>query len=177
MNEMDARGLLMINTGDGKGKTTAAFGQALRVAGHGQKVCIIQFIKGKWPTGEGRAMARLADCVELHVCGSGFTWQAEDLDEVVQAAVQGWRLAREKIASGSFRLIVLDELTYPINYGIIAEDEVLATLAARPAHLDILITGRGAGAGLLAVADLVTEMREVKHPYRKGLAARQGIEY
>jgi len=174
---MRDRGLLMVNTGNGKGKTTAAFGQALRVAGHDQRVCIIQFIKGKWPTGEGRAMERLADYVELHVCGTGFTWEAESRDEVVRAALRGWSLAREKIASGDFRLIVLDEFTYPLNYGMIAEDEVLEVLVARPAGLDVLITGREAGAGLLAAADLVTEMREVKHPYRQGVAARPGIEY
>ncbi len=174
---MGARGLLMVNTGNGKGKTTAAFGQALRVAGHDRKVCIIQFIKGSWPTGESRAMAWLTDRIELHVCGTGFTWKAENRDEVVQAAVQGWRLAQEKIASRAFRLLVLDELTYPINYGIIDENEVLATLASRPADLDILITGRDAGAGLIAAADLVTEMREIKHPYRKGITARPGIEY
>jgi cob(I)alamin adenosyltransferase len=174
---MEEQGLVMVNTGNGKGKTTAAFGQALRVAGHDQLVCIIQFIKGNWPTGESLAVARLADCVELYICGTGFTWKAESRDEVILAALQGWRLAKEKIASGSFRLIVLDELTYPINYGIISEDEVLAVLSSRPAGLDVLITGREAGAGLLAVADLVTEMREIKHPFRKGIAARQGIEY
>jgi len=174
---MGKQGLVMVNTGNGKGKTTAAFGQALRVAGHDQKVCIIQFIKGNWPTGESQAVARLADCVELHICGTGFTWKAESRDKVVRAATEGWRLAREKIASGLFRLVILDELTYAINYGIIGEDEVLAVLASRPAGLDVLITGREAGAGLLAAADLVTEMREIKHPFRKGLAARQGIEY
>jgi cob(I)alamin adenosyltransferase len=176
MNEMRIQGLIMVNTGNGKGKTTAAFGQALRVVGHGQRVCVIQFIKGKWPTGESQALARLGDQVELHVRGTGFTW-TESRDEVVRAALQGWSLAREKISAGRFRLVVLDELTYLINYGIIDEAEVLATLAARPASLDIVVTGRDASAGLLAAADLVTEMREIKHPYRQGRAARQGVEY
>lgn len=174
---MAERGLIMVNTGNGKGKTTAAFGQALRVAGHGQRVCIVQFIKGDWPTGESLVLERMADCIELHVCGTGFTWQAESREEVVRAALQGWRLAREKMASGLFRLVVLDEFTYPLNYGIIAEAEVLTALDARPPGLDVLITGREASGGILAAADLVTEMREIKHPYRKGVAARRGIEY
>jgi cob(I)alamin adenosyltransferase len=123
------------------------------------------------------AMSRLADCVELHVCGTGFTWLAESREEVALAALQGWRLAREKMASGLFRLVVLDEITYPVNYGIIDEEEVLAALASRPADLDVLITGREAGAGILAAADLVTEMLEIKHPYRSGVKGRQGIEY
>lgn len=174
---MVERGIVIINTGNGKGKTTAAFGQALRVAGHGLPVCIIQFIKGQWATGEGKAVKWLADRIELHVCGTGFTWQADNRDEVIEAARAGWHLARGKIATGPYRLVVLDELTYLVNYGIISEAEVREALASRPAGMDIVITGREAGAGLLAVADLVTEMREIKHPYRQGVAARKGREF
>ena len=174
---MVERGLIIINTGNGKGKTTAAFGQALRVAGHDLPVCIIQFIKGQWTTGEGRAVKRLDDRIELHVCGTGFTWQAADRAEVIAAAQEGWRLALEKINSGDFRLVVLDELTYIINYGIISEEEVVAALLARPAGVDIVITGRDVGSGLVAAADLVSEMREIKHPYRLGIAARKGVEF
>ncbi len=171
------RGLLLVNTGDGKGKTTAALGQALRAAGHELPVCIIQFIKGPWPTGEAKALARLTERIELHVCGTGFTWTAASREEVVAAGLKGWNLAREKIGSGAFRLVVLDELTYLINYGIVEEAEVLEVLANRPVDLDIVVTGRGASEGLLAAADLITEMREVKHPYHHGLAARKGMEY
>lgn len=171
------RGIVIINTGAGKGKTTAAFGQALRVAGHGLPVCIIQFIKGKWLTGEGKALNRLSDLIELHVCGTGFTWQAENRDEVIGAALAGWRLAQEKITAGGYRLVVLDELTYLINYGIISENEVRTVLASRPNGVDIVITGRGAGEGLIAVADLVTEMREIKHPYSQGVSAIKGREF
>lgn len=171
------RGIVIINTGNGKGKTTAAFGQAVRVAGHGLPVCIIQFIKGQWATGEGKAVKSLANCIELHVCGTGFTWQADNRDEVTEAALVGWRLAREKIASGAYRLVVLDELTYLINYGIISEDQVREVLSCRPDGVDIVITGREAGAGLLAVADLVTEMREIKHPYGQGVKAVKGREF
>ncbi|NTV15505.1 MAG: cob(I)yrinic acid a,c-diamide adenosyltransferase, partial [Desulfobulbaceae bacterium] len=173
---MAERGVIIINTGNGKGKSTAAFGQALRVAGHNLPVCIIQFIKGQWLTGEAQAVKRLGDNIELHVCGTGFTWQAADRTEVVAAAQAGWRLAQEKINSGRYRLVVLDELTYPINYGMLSEQEVVATLLARPPGLDIVITGREAGAALVAAADLVSEMREIKHPYQQGVAARLGVE-
>ncbi len=174
---MADRGLIIINTGNGKGKTTAAFGQALRVAGHDLAVCIIQFIKGQWTTGEGLAVKRLSDHIELHVCGTGFTWQAADRAEVIAAAQAGWRLALEKINSGEYRLVVLDELTYIVNYGIVGEQEVVAALLARPAGVDVVITGRDAGAALVAAADLVSEMREIKHPYRQGIAARKGVEF
>jgi len=171
------RGIVIINTGNGKGKTTAAFGQALRVAGHGLPVCIIQFIKGQWVTGEGKAVQSWADRIELHVCGTGFTWQAENRAEVIEAALSGWRLARAKLAAGAHRLVVLDELTYLINYGIISEDELRDALSSRPDGVDVVITGRAAGEGLLAMADLVTEMREIKHPYRQGVLARRGCEF
>lgn len=174
---MSERGVIIINTGNGKGKTTAAFGQALRVAGHDQSVCIIQFIKGQWPTGEGRAVKRLSDHIELHVCGTGFTWQAAERAVVIAAAREGWQLALEKINSGNYRLVVLDELTYVVNYGIVSEQEVVGALIARPVGVDIIITGRDAGAGLVAAADLVSEMREIKHPYQQGIPARKGVEF
>lgn len=174
---MRERGIVMVNTGNGKGKTTAAFGQALRVAGHDLPVCIIQFIKGRWATGEGKAVEWSAGRIELHVCGTGFTWQADNRDEVIAAALAGWRLAREKIAAGTYRLVVLDELTYLINYGIISEEEVREVLSSRPEGVDIVITGRDAGEGLIALADLVTEMCEIKHPYRQGVMARKGREF
>lgn len=171
------QGIVIINTGNGKGKTTAAFGQALRVAGHGLPVCIIQFIKGKWSTGEGKAVKALNDYIELHVCGTGFTWHSDNRDEINTAALAGWRLTREKITSGAYRLVVLDELTYLINYGIISVAEVRDLLLSRPDGLDIVITGREAGDELIALADLVTEMCEIKHPFRQGVTARKGREF
>jgi cob(I)alamin adenosyltransferase len=169
--------MLIINTGDGKGKTTAAFGQALRMAGHGYRVCIIQFIKGKWQTGEAKAVANFRDLIELHVCGTGFTWEAEHIDEVKDAARSGWKLAGEKIASGMYRLVVLDELTYLLNYGIIEESEAVDLLRARPAGVNVVVTGRGAGTELIGAADIVTEMKEIKHAYREGIEAGKGVEF
>jgi cob(I)alamin adenosyltransferase len=171
------KGLVIINTGNGKGKTTAAFGQALRAAGHGAPVCIVQFIKGKWQTGESKALESCGLDIELHVCGTGFTWEAEDMAEVKSAALKGWELAREKISSGRYGLVVLDELTYLVNYGVIRGTEVLAVLGDRPTGVDVVITGRDAPEELIEVADLVTEMREVKHPYAAGVKARKGVEF
>ena len=174
---MATQGLVIINTGHGKGKTTAAFGQALRAAGHGLKVCIIQFIKGQTRTGEALAfMAAFPGQVELHLAGTGFTWQQE-METVKTAALTGWQLAREKIFSDSYDLIVLDELTYLIGFGILTEDEVLDLFRARPKRLHLVITGRDASQGLIEYADLVTEMRAIKHPFQKGIKAQKGIEF
>ena len=171
------KSVIIVNTGNGKGKTTSAFGQALRVAGHGGRVCIIQFIKGKWQTGEAKAASLLHDLVEIHVCGTGFTWEAENMEGVKDAGKKGWQLAQQKIASGQFQLVVLDEITYLVNYGVISEDELVRTLQIRPEKTDIVITGRDAGQAIIEAADLVTEMREVKHPYRSGVEARKGVEF
>ena len=174
---MATQGLVIINTGHGKGKTTAAFGQALRAAGQGLKVCIIQFIKGQTKSGEALALTTaFPDQVELHLTGTGFTWQQE-METVKAAALAGWRLAGEKILSDAFDLIVLDELTYLIGFGIVSEEEILALLRKRPKRLHVVITGRDASQGLIDYADLVTEMRAVKHPFAKGDKARKGIEF
>ena len=174
---MKERGLVLINTGNGKGKTTSAFGQALRAAGHGAPVCIIQFVKGAWQTGEARAVGKLDDLIELHICGTGFTWDAESKEEVIAAGRKGWQLASEKLASGDYRLVVLDELTYLVNYDIISAQEVLQCLEERPPGVDVVITGRDASPGLISAVDLVTEMREIKHPYHRGIKARKGMEF
>jgi cob(I)alamin adenosyltransferase len=170
-------GLTILFTGNGKGKTTAAFGQALRAAGHHKKIAIIQFIKERTDTGEALAIAALGDRIELHVTGSGFSWAQRDQTAFQQVAQAGWRLAQEKIASNAYDLIILDELTYLIHFELVPEAEVLATLAAKPAGLHLIITGRHAGPGLIAAADLVTEMREVKHPHQRGITAQAGIEF
>lgn len=170
-------GLTIVFTGNGKGKSTAAFGQALRAAGHGKKVAIIQFVKGRDDTGEAKALANLADRIELFVTGSGFSWAQRDQAAFQAAARAGWQLAREKIASRAYDLIVLDELTYLIHFGLVPESEVLAVLAAKPADLHLVVTGRHASQALIAAADLVTEMREIKHPYHQGITAQKAIEF
>lgn len=174
---MAKKGLIIINTGKGKGKTTAAFGQALRAVGHGVKVCIIQFIKGTWETGEAKAIRTVSNLIEFHIKGSGFTWQAENMEEVKQIALEGWKLAQEKIMSDQYGLVILDELTYLIEYQIIRESEVLEILDKRPSQLDVVITGRNASSGLIEAADLVTEMKETKHHFNVGIKAQKGIEY
>lgn len=174
---MTEQGLIIINTGNGKGKTTAALGQAFRAAGHGFKVCIIQFIKGAWQTGEAKAAKAFPDLIEFHIKGSGFTWEEKNPEKVKQAAQEGWELARDKIMSNNYDLVILDELTYLIEYQIIKEAEVLHLLKNRPSRLHIVITGRNAGPGLIGIADLVTEMKEIKHPFGSGIKARKGIEF
>ncbi|RJX31195.1 MAG: cob(I)yrinic acid a,c-diamide adenosyltransferase [Desulfurivibrio sp.] len=176
-NERARRGLVLLHTGDGKGKSTAAFGQALRAAGQGLKVCIIQFIKAQTGTGEARAFQALAGQVEFHVKGSGFTWQQKNKDEVIRVARQAFAFAREKIMSGRYDMVVLDELTYLLSYGMVAEEEVLELIRQRPASLHLVITGRDAGEKLVAAADLVSEVRMIKHPYAAGVKAQKGIEF
>lgn len=171
---MDRQPLVLIFTGDGKGKTTAAFGQALRALGHGLRVCVIQFIKSS-AAGEAKALAALP-LAEIHVMGTGFTWE-RPREEVEEAARRAWLLAREKILAPDYGMVVLDEVTYPFNYGILDEEELLRLLgdAGRRAH--VVLTGRNASPTLIAAADLVTEMRAVKHPYTAGAEARKGIEF
>lgn len=173
----DKKGLLIVNTGDGKGKSTAAFGILLRAWGRGMKVCVIQFIKsetGKW--GEVKAAQKMG--IEWLTTGDGFTWLSKDMDETTARALHGWKLAQEKIASGVYDLILLDEFTYPLHYGWLDAAEVLDWLTAnRPPNLHLIITGRYAPEALLRKADLVTEMKLVKHPYQQGVKAQAGIEF
>ncbi len=171
------KGLLMVFTGDGKGKTTAALGLALRSAGHGLKVCFIQFIKGSWKYGELEAVKKHRDVIDFHVMGKGFTWKSEDIEKDREAARHAWRLAQEAIVSNRYHLVVLDEFTYLLMYRMIDLQPVLATLANKPEHLHVAITGRGAPEELSAAADLVTEMRPIKHPFKAGIKAQKGIEF
>lgn len=174
---MTRKGLVLLNTGNGKGKSTAAFGQAMRAAGNGFKVCVIQFIKGNAQTGEAKAFARFSDNVEFHVKGSGFTWAIEDKSEAVRAAREAFDFAKEKIRSDLYDMVVLDELTYLVTYEMVSEDEVIELVNNRPERLHLVITGRNASKKLIDAADLVTEMVEVKHPYQKGVKAQRGIEF
>jgi len=175
-DNMQEKGLTIIFTGDGKGKTTAALGQVLRAVGHGLKTCVIQFIKGKWPTGEAKAMGTFGGLGEFHTMGSGFTWKCSE-QETIDAAAQAWQLTKVKVMSGAYDLVVLDELTYLVTYKLLDENEVLDLIKQRPKQVNLVITGRNASQGILEAADLVTEMRLLKHPYEKGIKARAGIEY
>ena len=174
---------MIVYTGEGKGKTTAALGQALRAVGQGLKVLMIQFLKGEWQSGERVAAAHLPN-FRLRPMGLGFTWNGRHSPEEHRAALrQAWQAAREALLSGEYDLVILDELNnvfhireFPVS-DILTVEEVLATLAARPAHVHVLITGRGAPPELIERADLVTEMVAVKHPYALGRRATRGIEY
>ncbi len=171
------KGLLMVFTGNGKGKTTSALGLTFRALGHGWRVCFIQFIKGSWKYGELEAAKRFSGQLDFHVTGRGFTWKSEDLDKDIAAAREGWDLARRVIEENRHQLVVLDELTYLVSYKMLDEGEVLEVLGSRDPGLHVVVTGRGAGEGLIEAADLVTEMREIKHPYKHGIKAQQGIEF
>jgi cob(I)alamin adenosyltransferase len=174
---MGRTGLLMVNTGNGKGKTTAALGLAFRALGHELPVCIVQFIKGHWKYGELTSAARFEGLLDFRVTGEGFTWKSKDLDKDRQAAREGWNLAKSVIAAGRHHLVVLDEFTYVINYRMVDEEEAMKVLRDRPEGLHLLVTGRDAPTWLIDMADLVTEMREVKHPYKAGIKAQKGIEW
>ncbi len=167
---------VIVNTGDGKGKTTAAMGTALRALARGWKVCVIQFIKsGRWRTGE-ESVARDLGVTWVNA-GDGFTWESEDLAQSEALAKRAWKEARERLASGDFDVVVLDEVTYPMVWGWISTEEVVQSLLERPPHVNVIATGRDAPAELLSVADTVTEMQKIRHAYDRGVHARRGIDY
>lgn len=168
--------LVLVNTGDGKGKTTAALGTMLRARARGWRVCVVQFMKsGEWKVGEEQAARQLG--VEWWTLGDGFTWESEDLSESEAVAREAWRQATAVIAGGEYEMVLLDEITYPMNYGWIDTDEVVRVLRERPEATNVICTGRDAPAALIEVADTVTEMRKVKHPFDRGIQARRGIDY
>ncbi len=173
----EERGLLIVHTGAGKGKSTAAFGMVLRCLGHGMRVGIVQFVKGAWGTGERTVLARFPDLVTCRAMGEGFTWDTQDRTRDITAARAAWDLATEMIADPSYRLVLLDELNIVLRYDYLPIDEVVAVLKAKPRDLHIIVTGRNARPELLEVADLVTEMTLVKHPFRAGVKAQPGIEF
>jgi cob(I)alamin adenosyltransferase len=171
-----APSLVLVNTGHGKGKSSAAFGVMLRALARGWRVAVVQFIKsGKWKVGEEKIGRELG--VDWLKGGDGFTWESPDLDQSRGRAVAAWALARATIEAGEHKLVVLDEITYPINYGWISGEEVAATIRDRPSHVSIVATGRDAPAELIEVADTVTEMVKVRHAYDRGIRARRGIDY
>mgnify|MGYP001086922733 CR=1 FL=1 len=168
--------LLLVNTGDGKGKSTAAFGTMLRALARGWDVAVIQFIKsGDWKSGEETIARRLG--VDWHVLGDGFSWDAEDLEKSAELARDAWALVLRLLEAGDHGLLILDEITYPMNWDWIDTDEVVAALEARPAHVNVVATGRDAPQPLIDLADTVTEMKVVKHAFKdQGIKAQKGIE-
>ncbi len=171
------KSLLIVNTGHGKGKTTAALGQVFRALGHGFKVCVVQFLKGTWKYGELEAAKRFPDLLEIHVLGKGFTWRSDNIQEDIQLAKEAWQYAEQVIQSGKFNLVVLDELTYLISYGMVPEQDILECLKNRPPGLHVVVTGRDAPKALIDLADIVTEMRETKHCFQQGIKGQRGIEF
>lgn len=171
-----ASSLVLVNTGEGKGKSTAAFGTAMRAAGRGWKVCVIQFLKsGRWKTGEQKAARDLG--IDWWTLGDGFTWDSSDMERTEAVARAAWQAAREKITSGTYRLVVLDEVTYAITWGWIDEAEVVAAIRSRPSDVSVIVTGRDASPAIMELADTVTEMVKRKHAFDAGITALAGIEF
>ncbi len=175
------RGVLIVNTGDGKGKSTAGFGVALRAAGHGQRVGIVQFIKGTWKTGEQAAFARFPE-IDHVVAGDGFTWNTQDRAQDIALTRKGWDAVKEMIEASrgenpKYQVLVLDEINIVLGYDYLPIAEVVEVLRNKPTELTIIATGRGAKQELIDIADTVTEMRPIKHAYAAGIKARRGVEF
>jgi cob(I)alamin adenosyltransferase len=173
----EERGLVIVHTGTGKGKSTAAFGMVMRCLGHGLKVGIVQFIKGAWDTGERHVLARFPDLVTCRAMGEGFTWETQDRARDIAAARAAWAAAQAMIADPRYHLVLLDELNIVLRYDYLDIAEVVAALKAKPRDLHVVVTGRNAKPELIEFADLVTEMTLVKHPFRSGVKAQKGIEF
>ncbi len=174
---IEEKGLLIVNTGPGKGKSTAAFGLALRMLGHGRRVGVVQFIKGAWSTGERTALERFDDLVSWHTMGEGFTWETQDRARDVAAATRAWEKVVELMADPAIALLILDELNIALRYDYLPLADVVATLAARRPDLHVVVTGRNAKPELIEIADLVTEMGATKHHFAAGVKAQAGIEF
>ncbi len=171
-----AESLVLVNTGHGKGKSSSAFGVMARGWARGWRVAVVQFVKGgKWRTGERKLADHLG--IEWHTLGDGFTWESTDLDETAAKGRHAWEVAASKLRSGQYQLLILDELTYAVNYGWVPASEVVESLRGRAPRTNVVITGRDAPAEIVDVADTVTEMRKVKHAYDRGVTAMKGIEY
>ena len=171
------RGLVLIHTGKGKGKSSSAFGVIIRALGWGQKVAVVQFIKGKWVTGERRFFKTIEDQVSWHTMGDGFTWDTQDRNRDTEAAQAAFAKAVEMMSGGEFDLVVLDEINIAMRYEYLNIDQVLQGLEARAARTSVILTGRDAKPELCEYADLVTEMKEVKHPFQAGIKAQKGLDF
>ena len=171
------KGLVIVHTGKGKGKSTAAFGLALRAIGQGFKVGVVQFVKGRWESGERDALAKFGDAITIAVMGEGFTWETQDRARDIKAAEAAWAAAKEMILAPKPDLVILDEINIALRYEYLPVADVIETLSKRPAMKHVVLTGRNAPAELIEAADLVTEMTEIKHPFRAGVKAQKGIEF
>jgi len=171
------KGLIIVHTGKGKGKSTAAMGLAMRAIGHGMKVGIVQFVKGVWETGERDVLDAFPDLVTIKAMGEGFTWETQDRSRDIKAAETAWATAKEMIADETYKMVILDELNIVLRYDYIPLGDVIETLKAKRPDLHVIVTGRNAKEDLIEIADLVTEMTMVKHPFRDGVKAQAGIEF
>lgn len=173
----ETRGLLLVHTGKGKGKSTAAFGMVFRAIGHGFRVGVVQFVKGAWGTGERDVLEKFPEQVTIKAMGEGFTWDVADRQRDLAAARAAWEAAKEMIADTSYKLVLLDELNIVLRYDYLPLEEVLDVLRNKPRDTHVIVTGRNAKDELIEIADLVTEMTEIKHPFRTGVKAQPGIEF
>jgi len=176
------KGLLIVHTGKGKGKSTAAFGLVMRAMGNGMRVGVIQFVKGKWDTGERVILEHFPDQIEIHAMGEGFSWDTQDKARDIAAARKAWEKSKEMIEASrgpnpQFDMILLDELNIVLRYDNLPLDEIVETLSNKPEDLHVIVTGRNAKDELIEIADLVTEMAQIKHPFRSGVKAQKGIEF
>lgn len=172
------KGLIIVNTGNGKGKTTAALGMVMRSLGHGYKVAIVQFIKGAWEPAEKAVLSKWSDQLEFHAMGEGFTWDTQDRERDIEKATAAWATSLEYILNPEYRLVLLDEVNIALKLGYLDVDTVIEGLSRKPADSHVILTGRGAPEQLIAIADLVTEMSLIKHPFREqGVKAQAGIEF
>lgn len=172
------KGLLIVHTGKGKGKSTAAFGMVLRSIGHGFRTGVVQFVKGSWDTGERHVLERFPDLVTIAAMGEGFTWETQDRERDIAAARAAWEAAKAMIRDPSYRLVLLDELNIVLRYDYLPVEEVVAFLRdEKPEDTHVIVTGRNAKDELIEIADLVTEMTQIKHPFRDGVKAQAGIEF
>ena len=173
----EEKGLLIVHTGKGKGKSTAAWGMAMRMIGHGKKIGIVQFVKGAWETGEREVFDTFPDQVTIKALGEGFTWETQDKSRDIAAAEKAWAAAQEMIADPAYSMVILDELNIVLRYDYLPFDDVLKGLQARPDDLHVVVTGRNAREELIEAADLATEMTLLKHPFRSGIKAQAGVEF
>lgn len=177
---MGKDGLVIVYTGNGKGKTTAALGMALRAAGYNHKVCLIQFIKGSWPYGEMESIKRLEPEIEHIIAGKGFVGIIDDKsprEDHVKIAKEAIQISKEKINSGKYNIVILDEVNYAINLDLVDVNDVLDLIKSKPENLNLVLTGNHAKNEIIEVADLVTEMKEIKHPFKSGIKAKKGIDF
>ncbi len=171
------RGLFLLITGDGKGKSTSAFGTVIRALGWGHKVGVVQYVKGNWKTGERQFFQRFPDLVTWHTMGQGFTWDTQDREQDIAASRAAWEISREMLASGEYDLVVLDELNIVLRYDYLPVEDVLEGLMARHNRTSVMVTGRDAKELLRDKADLITEMTPIRHPFEAGIKAKRGIDY